>query len=289
MPADIIHEIERRFLVERIPPRHLRLRPVKVDQGYLAFNEVREVRIRKKNRCHYLTVKVGEGLIREEVEFRISRLQFSRLWPLTEGRRIDKQRYSISYRGHTIELDVFHGSLEGLCIAEVEFPDRESALRFKPPSWFGREITDLHEYKNVNLALQGMPDVQDYGYCVGALPYRRGKRGMEIVVITNRSGSRWIVPKGQPEADMSRHGVAEMEAVEEAGVLGTFTHGIRAQCSLHNGKKLYLYPLAVSTVLKKWPESSFRKRKILPVAAALDLMSDKGLRECVRRLATRLG
>jgi adenylate cyclase len=43
------------------------------------------------------------------------------LWRLTVGRRLEKTRYRIPLGRLTIELDVFHGKLRGLIVAEVEF------------------------------------------------------------------------------------------------------------------------------------------------------------------------
>jgi len=39
-----------------------------------------------------------------------------------------------------------------LMVAEVEFPNPASRHRFKPPRWFGREITGEKRYSNVRLA-----------------------------------------------------------------------------------------------------------------------------------------
>ena len=55
-----------------------------------------------------------------------------------------------------IELDLFEGSLEGLIIAEVEFPTVKASRSFAPPAWFGREVTRDARYKNRNLALDGL-------------------------------------------------------------------------------------------------------------------------------------
>ena len=56
-----------------------------------------------------------------------------------------------------IELDVYTGALEGLRVAEVEFPDDAAADAFEPPAWFGREVTDDARYKNRALARDGAP------------------------------------------------------------------------------------------------------------------------------------
>ena len=87
----------------------------------------------------------------------VNREQFNTLWPLTRDRRIEKIRYSIPYQDNIIELDVFQGELEGLCLAEVEFESEESASIFQPPEWFGEDVTADERYKNKNLALYGRP------------------------------------------------------------------------------------------------------------------------------------
>lgn len=53
---------------------------------------------------------------------------------------------------YTIELDIFHGALEGLIYAEVEFPSVEEATAFRPPSWFLREVTEDGAYTNAALS-----------------------------------------------------------------------------------------------------------------------------------------
>ena len=54
--------------------------------------------------------------------------------------------------GHRLvaELDIFTSPKE-LIMAEVEFPDEESARFFDPPSWFGEEVTNNPAYHNSNM------------------------------------------------------------------------------------------------------------------------------------------
>jgi len=88
----------------------------------------------------------------------MSEAQFEALWPLTEGRRIEKTRYEISAGQRLmIELDVYGGGLEGLVVAEVEFPTRAEAEAFDAPPWFGPDVTDDERYKNQRLATAGLP------------------------------------------------------------------------------------------------------------------------------------
>jgi CYTH domain-containing protein len=149
-------EIERKFLVKHPPSMdgvpHSQLR-----QGYIATGTT-EVRLRDTDGCFTLTCKRGDGLVRREEEITIDAEQFNALWTLTEGQRIEKTRYRIPEGTLLIELDVYHGSLEPLIVAEVEFDSQEASLTFCPPSYFGTEVTEDKAYKNKNLALEGLPN-----------------------------------------------------------------------------------------------------------------------------------
>jgi adenylate cyclase len=152
-------EIERKFLVAE-PPGDLDRHPsTAIEQGYLAIaDDGTEVRIRRRDASATLTVKSGGGRSRVEEELEIDTQRFERLWPLTEGRRIEKRRYEISAAdGLTIELDVYAGALTGLVVAEVEFDSEDAAEGFSGPGWLGREVTDDARYKNQRLACEGPP------------------------------------------------------------------------------------------------------------------------------------
>ena len=148
-------EIERKFLVKRLPDNLTESRCLVIEQGYLASESAgRQVRLRKTGSGTSLTFKVGRGDHREEREIKLSPKQFEVLWPGTAGRRLRKLRYEIPWRNLLIEVDIYRGRHAGLVVAEVEFPDRASCRKFKPPSWFGREVTGEKPYSNVRLALQ---------------------------------------------------------------------------------------------------------------------------------------
>jgi adenylate cyclase len=149
-------EIERKFLVSAIPGEAGEATPIL--QGYLPLtSDDAELRVRRKGDATVLTVKHGRGLDRGEQEVAISAEVFDALWPLTEGRRIEKRRYEIPHAGATIELDEFGGDLEGLLVAEVEFDSTEASERFDPPAWFEGEVTDDSAYSNRALAERGRP------------------------------------------------------------------------------------------------------------------------------------
>jgi len=146
-------EIERKFLLRQLPDQLKRSRHYVIEQGYLATEPAgRQVRLRKKGKTASLTFKVGRGAHREEREIRLSPKQFAALWPATAGRRLRKVRYDIPWKNLLIEIDVYRGKHSGLVVAEVEFPDLATCREFKPPRWFGREVTGQNRYSNVRLA-----------------------------------------------------------------------------------------------------------------------------------------
>lgn len=155
--AHHIQEIERKWLVHDLPELG-ELRSDRIIQGYLAISsDGTEVRIRRKGDKCFETVKSQGGLARDEIEIEISHDQFRLLWPATEGRRLEKTRYVLPWNGHQLELDVYQNGLAGLVIAELEFGSLDESRRFRPPAWFGEEVTDDPWYKNNSLALHGRP------------------------------------------------------------------------------------------------------------------------------------
>ena len=143
-------EIERKFLVLRLP-EHLNAYPKRhIEQAYLSADPV--VRIRRLDDSYILTCK-GEGLlVREEREMPLSAAAYRRLLPKAEGTVIEKDRYRIPCGPYTIELDVFGGALAPLVLAEVEFPTEGEAAAFQPPDWFGTEVTYDPAYTNARLS-----------------------------------------------------------------------------------------------------------------------------------------
>jgi adenylate cyclase len=150
-------EIERKFLVEQLPAGADSHPSGEIEQGYLAITDDVEVRVRRYGDQSFLTVKSSGNESRVEEEIEIDRRRFDALWPLTEGRRVQKRRYRIPVGDLTLELDVYHGDLEGLLIAEVEFESLADATAFVPPGWLGDEVTDDPRYKNKRLATRGLP------------------------------------------------------------------------------------------------------------------------------------
>jgi adenylate cyclase len=151
-------EIERKFLVDGVPADVGWDAGDPLRQGYLALDGDTEVRLRLHgDGAAVLTVKRGGGRVRAEEELDVGAEQARRLWALTEGRRVEKVRHRAEVGGATVELDVYGGDLDGLVVAEVEFPDEAAARAWAPPPWVAREVTEDDAYKNRALAVDGRP------------------------------------------------------------------------------------------------------------------------------------
>ena len=68
---------------------------------------------------------------------------------------IEKTRYFIEHRGHTFEVDSYHGSLEGLHTVEVEMASETTSVTL--PDWVGEELTGNRAWDNESLARIGWP------------------------------------------------------------------------------------------------------------------------------------
>ena len=155
------YEIERKWLVKRlneiVPERSFN-----IVQGYVMSSKTESLRIRQVQDCktkeyeYFLTIKSGCGLIRNEAEINITGEVFDALYPLTEGKRVRKNRSEITLEeGFIAEVDIFTGTTElgfpALVLVEVEFNSADEAMSFRVPEWFGEEVTNDSKYINANL------------------------------------------------------------------------------------------------------------------------------------------
>lgn len=143
-------EIERKYKVLKLDKKQLPRKGYQVIQGYLSYEPVLRVRIVDNHRAIF-SIK-GKGLLsREEFEYPIPLLHAKELLKFSLG-TIKKTRYKIN----RLELDIFHGKLKGLILAEVELKDRREKVRL--PDWLTcKEVTQDPRYQNNALARFGLP------------------------------------------------------------------------------------------------------------------------------------
>lgn len=118
-----------------------------------------------------------------------------------------------------------------------------------------------------------------------ALPYRIEDGHPMVLLVTSRETKRWILPKGQPERKLSPHQVAEAEAYEEAGLIGTVFKTAFAQFDsfkrLKSGREvpclMRVFLLEVTHELAAWPEKAERQRRWMTPGEAALLVTEPGL------------
>lgn len=144
-------EIERKFLIKKLPDNLTSYKARKIEQAYLCTDPV--VRVRRDNDDYYLTYKSKGMIVREEYNLPLTKEAYGHLLAKADGNIITKTRYEIPEKDNlTIELDVFEGKFDGLLLAEVEFTSEEEALGYIPPEWFGEDVSNSTKYHNSTLS-----------------------------------------------------------------------------------------------------------------------------------------
>ncbi len=100
---------------------------------------------------------------------------------------------------------------------------------------------------------------------IAVLVVKKIKKKPHICLVTGRTTKSWIPPTGKYERKLSTSQVAELEAFEEAGVIGKLDQKfhIKTTAKSPNGKKkrkVLLYRMWATKVFKHWPEEDERKR-----------------------------
>ena len=145
-------EIERKFLVKE-KPFSIAKRSLKINQGYIINEKSNVIRVREKGDDYFLTIKGNNiGISRLEYDFPISKEDAKELiFHFCKTTLIEKTRHYIEHKGHTWEVDEFHGKNNGLIVAEIELESEDE--KFEIPDWVGEEVTQDDRYYNMNLAI----------------------------------------------------------------------------------------------------------------------------------------
>jgi 8-oxo-dGTP pyrophosphatase MutT (NUDIX family) len=106
---------------------------------------------------------------------------------------------------------------------------------------------------------------------VGVLPYRRGRSGIDLMLIRRRGHPYWSIPKGHLMAGKRLCEAASIEAYEEAGIRGTLsTAPIGSYLHVKSAKQAFFYSepvevmlfaMEVRETLQRWPEMRSRERE----------------------------
>ena len=141
-------ELERRFLVTRVPDGLTDDRGWRITDRYLPATQLRLRRMEPLHRADTI-FKLGQKQAASPSDFvrttitniYLSADEYAALAQL-EADEIHKRRYSVPYSNRVLSVDVFDGPLSGLIIAEVSLEtDAETGEPLELPSWVGREVS----------------------------------------------------------------------------------------------------------------------------------------------------
>lgn len=113
------------------------------------------------------------------------------------------------------------------------------------------------------------------------IPVRGEGESLRVLLISSRSRSRWIIPKGIVEPNLSPADSAAKEACEEAGIRGRVHPepiGEYDYPKWGGTCVAEVYVMRVDEVLDRWLES-FRERVWLTLDEAIERIQEEKLRE----------
>lgn len=128
---------------------------------------------------------------------------------------------------------------------------------------------------------------------IAALPLRVSRRGkVRVMLVTSRETKRWVMPKGWPMDGKKPWRAAEIEAMEEAGLIGKMSRDAIGtydyKKKMASGKnvrcRVRLYPMHVKRLKKHWPERGERRRKWFSPKRASKLVKEPELSNILEEL-----
>lgn len=129
------------------------------------------------------------------------------------------------------------------------------------------------------------PDAAGARIQYGALCWRQGDAGVEVLLITSRDTGRWVIPKGWPMPGLSPESAAAQEAWEEAGVEGVVNpvtvgrYGYQKCLSVEATVPcaVAVYGVRVQRLAEQFPEAKERRRQWFPPDEAASLVNEPDL------------
>jgi len=125
----------------------------------------------------------------------------------------------------------------------------------------------------------------------GVIPFRQKGERLEVLLITNRRRTRWIIPKGIVEPGLSAAESAVREAWEEAGIrgtIGTLPAGEYSYAKWGGTCTVQVFPFRVGEVSERWPEEATRDRQWVSFEEAVERVREAELQKLLARLPEML-
>jgi len=142
-------ELERRFLVERLPEGIVQEQGWRITDHYIINTRLR-LRRMEPLAGGEAVLKLGQKEVPSPPDF--SRMTITNIYLSLEehdvfarlpARELRKRRHSVEDDSRTYSVDLFDGHLHGLVLAEVGFEtSKEMNEQWQLPSWILREVSD---------------------------------------------------------------------------------------------------------------------------------------------------
>ncbi len=282
----------RTFLINKIPEDISSKKTVTVKTGFLVNSTHRDVIISQRDKRYSLSVNnMKNGTKDKEYEIPLSHKDFHTLWPATIDSRVEFKRRTILRDDIMLEIHTYSGHLSGLITGKIRAVNQADSSPLPIPRYFNEELTFDSRFTTRNLSTLDYGDISEtlslgdmkHYPLMGTLPYIIEEGMLKVMVVSTRSNNGWIFPKGQPIIGKSEMEVALLEAYEEAGIRGTITgNPIVVPYLKKTGiYSMILYPMAITSVLKRWPEESERSRALLTPREAGKKMKQQGMKSAL--------
>jgi histidinol-phosphate phosphatase family protein len=124
------------------------------------------------------------------------------------------------------------------------------------------------------------------------VPFRRDADALEVLLITNNRGRRWVLPKGLVEEHLSPAESAAAEAYEEAGIEGAVLPeplGVYRYRKWGGVCSVEVFPMAVERECEDWPEAGLRQRCWFSLGEARRILDSRVPRRLLDVFMERLG
>lgn len=159
-------ELELTYLAKSLPAGIESVAPTRLKDVYVPDTEGvhPRLRIRRKGDKFEITKKIpineNDASAHTELTIPLDQQEFEVL-ERTSNKIVEKDRYKISIDGHTAEVDVFVGDLEGLVVIDFEFENEELKSAFVAPDVCLADVTQEMFIAGGKLAGKAYGDIQD--------------------------------------------------------------------------------------------------------------------------------
>lgn len=132
-------------------------------------------------------------------------------------------------------------------------------------------------------------DISKYKQQAGCVPIKRDGNGTPcVLLVTNKSGKNWVLPKGSIEDKEVGQEAATRETSEEAGVVGDTVKPLGTFMDHDKKYTIHFFTLHVTIEKDKWREKKKRERKWFTIEDAISTVKKQYIVEVLEALKQTL-